>query len=98
MFFNNIFSKQRKPMDGVIRILWHYLFSSFFLKSYIMPNQGNKANGNSGAKPKKQTTMPNTQKKGTASATKHSRTDDGKSASGSDGKGGSKTISGSVNE
>ncbi|MCW3113760.1 MAG: hypothetical protein JWR18_2156 [Segetibacter sp.] len=58
-----------------------------------MPNQGNKSNGNSGAKPKKNSTMPSTQKKGTASATKHSRDDNGQSAAGSDGKGGSKTIS-----
>jgi hypothetical protein len=58
-----------------------------------MPNQGNKSNGKSGPRPKKNTTMPSTQKQGTASATKHSRTDDGKSVSGSDGKGGSKKMS-----
>jgi hypothetical protein len=64
-----------------------------------MPNQGNKSNGQSGVVRKKKTqTTPNTQKKGTASATKHSRDDNGQSAAGSDGKGGSKTISdGSAN-
>lgn len=64
-----------------------------------MPNQGNKSNGNSGAKPKKQTTVPSTQKNGTASATKHSHGDNGKSAAGKDSKGGSKTLTdGSGNE
>lgn len=59
-----------------------------------MPNQGNKSNGKSGVvQPKKNSTMPSTQKQGTASATKHSRDDNGKSAAGSSGKGGSKTIS-----
>ena len=59
-----------------------------------MPNQGNKSNGNSGiVKPKKNSTEPATQKKGTASATKHSRDENGKSAAGGSSKGGSKTIS-----
>jgi hypothetical protein len=59
-----------------------------------MPNQGNKSNGKSGiAKPKKNTTVPNTQKDGTASSTKNSRDDNGQSAAGSSSKGGSKTIS-----
>jgi hypothetical protein len=58
-----------------------------------MPNQGNKSNGKSGPRPKKNTTVPNTPKHGTASATKHSRDDNGQSAAGSDSKGGSKTIS-----
>ena len=58
-----------------------------------MPNQGNKSNGKSGPRPKKNSTVPNTQKQGTASATKHSRSDNGQSAAGSDSKGGSKTIS-----
>ena len=63
-----------------------------------MPNQGNKSNGKSGAKPKKNSTMPSTQKHGTASATKHSHNDDGQSAAGSSGKGGSKTISSPSND
>ncbi|MDB5245749.1 MAG: hypothetical protein JWQ40_143 [Segetibacter sp.] len=59
-----------------------------------MPNQGNKSKGQSGiVQKKKQSTTPSTQKKGTASATKHSRDDNGQSAAGSDSKGGSKTIS-----
>lgn len=59
-----------------------------------MPNQGNKSNGKSGiTKPKKNSTMPSTQKKGTASATKHSSSD-GQSAAGSFGKGGSKNLPG----
>jgi hypothetical protein len=72
---------------------WHHLFSPYFLKPSIMPNQGNKSNGKSGARPKKNSTMPSTQKQGTASATKHSRGDNGQSAAGSDSKGGSKKIS-----
>ncbi len=65
-----------------------------------MPNQGNKSKGQSGiVQKKKQSTTPSTPKKGTASATKHSRSDDGQSAAGSDSKGGSKTISdGSAND
>ncbi|MDB5191573.1 MAG: hypothetical protein JWQ96_1136 [Segetibacter sp.] len=75
-------------------------FLSIFSKTLIMPNQGNKSNGSSGiAQKKKSTTMPSMQKKGSASAIKHSRDDNGQSASGSSGKGGSKTISnGSGNE
>jgi hypothetical protein len=69
-------------------------FLCLFLKLLIMPNQGNKSNGDSGAKPKKQTTMPNTQKEGSASSTKNSRSDNGQSAAGSSGKGGSKKLSG----
>lgn len=65
-----------------------------------MPNQGNKSNGKSGiVQKKKSSTMPGTQKQGTASATKHSRDDNGQSAAGSDSKGGSKKISdGSAND
>jgi hypothetical protein len=69
-------------------------FLSIFSKTSIMPNQGNKSKGQSGiVQKKKSATAPSTPKKGTASATKHSRDENGQSASGSDGKGGSKTIS-----
>jgi hypothetical protein len=73
---------------------WHYLFSHSILKPSVMPNQGNKSNGKSGVvKSKKSSTMPSTPKKGTASATKHSRDENGQSAAGGSSKGGSKTIS-----
>src|SRR4051812_24380848 len=73
---------------------WHHIFSPYFLKPSVMPNQGNKSKGRTGiVHPKKNSTMPSTQKHGTASATKHSRDDNGQSAAGNDGKGGSKTIS-----
>ena len=70
-------------------------FLSICSKNLIMPNQGNKSNGKSGVVQKKKTsTMPSSpQEHGNASATKHSRDENGKSASGSSGKGGSKTIS-----
>lgn len=58
-----------------------------------MPNQANKSNGKSGgAQSKRQSTMPASQKRGTASATKNSRNDNGKSAAGNSDKGGSKNI------
>lgn len=65
-----------------------------------MPNQANKSKDQSAiVKKKKSSTVPDTPKKGTASAAKHSRSDDGQSAAGSDAKGGSKTISdGSAND
>ena len=87
-------------MKSGIRAITHTMalfFSSYFLKPSVMPNQGNKSNGNSGiVKPKKNSTEPSKQKKGTASATKHSRGDNGKSASGGEGKGGSKTIASGI--
>lgn len=65
-----------------------------------MPNQANKSKDQSGiVKKKKSSTVPGAPKKGTASAAKHSRSEDGQSAAGSDAKGGSKTISdGSAND
>lgn len=60
-----------------------------------MPNQANRSKDQSDiVKKKKSSTMPGTPKKGTASATKHSHSDNGQSAAGSDSKGGSKTLPG----
>jgi hypothetical protein len=73
---------------------WHHLFTAYFLKTTVMPNQGNKSKAKSGiVQKKKNATVPDTPKHGTASATKHSRGENGQSAAGSSSKGGSKTIS-----
>jgi hypothetical protein len=70
-------------------------FSPSIVNHIIMPNQANKSKGQSDiVKPKKQTTMPDTQKKGTASSTKHTTQDNGKSVDSGTGKGGSKNITG----
>jgi hypothetical protein len=95
-----LFKPEKMPDFSNLYKRWHHLFSPYFLKPSVMPNQGNKSKGQSGiVQKKKSTTMPGTQKQGTASATKHSRGDNGQTAAGSDSKGGSKTIpDGSAND
>ena len=64
---------------------WHHLFSHFFLKHSIMPNQGNKANGKSGiVRPKKNSTMPSKKKQDSqGNATKSNGANDQKNDAGS---------------
>jgi hypothetical protein len=65
-----------------------------------MPNQGNKSNGKSGVvQQKKSSTMPSSQKRGTASSTKHNKGDNGqKLDTGTSGNGGSKKLPGETGD